>query len=156
MVPSQVGDAYNVRDSGYVKNQQRGRSQSKNSHGNHDKSRSKSRKRFVECHYCHKKGHIKKDCYTLKNKEKEKSKTHGDGHVKQLAGSSSSLKIEEINVACDDGVDILVMDDDATYAEANIAHVLSHTWLLDSGASFHVTPHKEWFIQYEAKSLGTV
>ena len=105
MVSSQVGDAYNVRDSGYGKNQQRGRSQNRNSHGNHDKSRSKSRKRLVECHYCHKKGHIKKDCYALKNKEKEKSKTHGDGHVKQLVGSSSSLKIEEINVACDDGVE---------------------------------------------------
>ena len=156
MVSSQVGEAYNVRDSGYGKNQQRGRSHTRNSHGNHDKSRSKSRKRLVECHYCHKKGHIKKDCYALKNKEKEKSKTHGDGHVKQLAGSSSSLKIEEINVACDDGVDILVMDDDATYVEANIAHAFAHTWLLDSGASFHVTPHREWFTRYEAKSLGTV
>ena len=156
MVSSQVGDAYNVRDSGYGKNQQRGRSQTRNNHGSHGKSRSKSRKRLVECHYCHKKGHIKKDCYALKNKEKEKGKTYGDGHVKQLPGSSSSVRIEEINATCDDDVDILVLDDETSYAEANIAHALVHTWLLDSGASFHVTPHREWFTRYEAKPLGTV
>ena len=57
---------------------------------------------------------------------------------------------------CDDVVDILVVDDDATYVEVNMAHSLAHTWLLDSGASFHVTPHREWFTRYDAKSLGTV
>jgi hypothetical protein len=74
MVSSQVGDTYNVRDSGYGKNLQRGRSQTKNSHGSHDKSRSKSKKRLVKYHYCHTNGHIKKDYYALKNKEKEKGK----------------------------------------------------------------------------------
>ena len=70
--------------------QQRGKSQTKNSRGN-DKGRSKSRKGLVECHYCRKKGHMKKDCYPLKNKErgKEKGKTHGDGHVMQVTCSSS-------------------------------------------------------------------
>ena len=57
---------------------------------------------------------------------------------------------------CDDVVDILVVDDDATYVEINMSHSLAHTWLLDSRASFHVTPHREWFTQYEAKPLGTV
>ena len=37
-----------------------------------------------------------------------------------------------------------------------MAHSLAHTWLLNSGASFHVTPHREWFIRYEAKPLGTI
>jgi hypothetical protein len=66
------------------------------------------------------------------------------------------VKIEEINATCDDDVDILVLDDETSYGEANIAHALMHTWLLDSGASFHVTPHREWFTRYEAKPLGTV
>ena len=101
---------------------------------------------------------MKKDCYALKNKErgKEKGKIHGDGHVMQVTCSSSSMKIEEINATCDDDVDILVVDDDATYVEVNMAHSLAHTWLLDSGASFHVTPHREWFTRYEAKPLGTI
>ena len=101
---------------------------------------------------------MKKDCYALKNKEREKErgKTHGDGHVMQVTGSSSSKKIEEINATCDDDVDILVVDDDATYVEVNMAHTLTDTWMLDSRASFHVTPHREWFTRYEAKPLGTV
>ena len=120
MITSQVGEAYNVRDFDYGKNQQHGRSQTINNRGS-DKSRSKSRKRLVECHYCHKKGYMKKDCYAVKNKEreKEKGKTHGDGHVMQVTSPSSSMNIEEINATCDDDVDILVMDDDATYVEVN-------------------------------------
>ena len=87
---------------------------------------------------------MKKDWYVLKNKEreKEKGKTHGDGHVMQVTNSSSSMKIEEINATCDDDVDILVMDDDATYVEVNMAHSLAQTWLLDFSASFHGTPHR--------------
>jgi hypothetical protein len=92
----------------------------------------------------------------LKNKEKKKGKTYGDGHVKQFTGSSSSVNIEEINVTCNDDGDILVLDDDVNHAEANISHALAYTWLLDSSASFHVTPHREWFTRYEAKPLGTV
>ena len=49
-------------------------------------------------------------------KGKGKGKTHGDGQVIQVTSSSSSMKIEEINATCDDDVDILVVDDDATYA----------------------------------------
>ena len=69
---------------------------------------------------------MKKDCYAVKNKEreKEKGKTHGDGHVMQVTSPSSSMNIEEINATCDDDVDILVVDDDATYVEVNMAHSL--------------------------------
>ena len=31
----------------------------------------------------------------------------------------------------------------------------AHTWLLDSGATFHVTPHHEWFTDY-SRSAGSV
>ena len=39
-----------------------------------DSSRSKSRHRNLECRYCHKMGHIKSDCFKLKNKLKQKGK----------------------------------------------------------------------------------
>ena len=29
-------------------------------------------------------------------------------------------------------------------------------WIMDSGASFHVTPHCEWFTCYDAKRTGRV
>ena len=154
MVASQNGDAYNVYDVGSRKNQHRGRSQTRNSSGN-DRGRSKSRKKNIECHYCHKKGHLKKDCYALKNKEKDNAKFKGDGHGRQSSGPSSSLEIEEVNATCDE-TDILVLDDISTHVGVNMVFSPSHTWLLDSGASFHVTPHREWFTCYEAKSLGKV
>jgi hypothetical protein len=29
-------------------------------------------------------------------------------------------------------------------------------WLIDSGASYHMTPHKEWFYEYEQYDGGDV
>ncbi|KAH7283219.1 hypothetical protein KP509_35G066300 [Ceratopteris richardii] len=153
MVGTQSGDAYNVRDSYQGKNQQRGRSKNKEKNGQRNKSRSKSRKRDIECHFCHKKGHMKKDYYALKNAKGKGQNV--DGHVKQLpAPSTSTVKIEEINAISDDA-DVLTLDSTVP-SEALMADSLSHTWLLDSGASFHVTRHREWFSNYAAKSLGTV
>ena len=34
--------------------------------------------------------------------------------------------------------------------------IVLHDWILDSGASFHVTPHREWFTNYDAKRTGRV
>ena len=65
------------------------------------------------------------------------------------------MEIEEVNATCDE-TDILVLDDISTHVGVNMVFSPSHTWLLDSGASFHVTPHREWFTCYEAKSLGKV
>ena len=44
------------------------------------------------------------------------------------------MKIEEINATHHDDVEILVMDDGTSYIEINMAHLLAHTWLLDSSA----------------------
>ena len=32
---------------------------------------------------------------------------------------------------------------------------VSHTWILDSGAFHHVTPHKEWFTHYK-ETIGSI
>ena len=39
---------------------------------------------------------------------------------------------------------------------ATINDLIMHDWILDSGASFHVTPHKEWFNTYDASHKGGV
>ena len=58
--------------------------------GGNDRGRSNSRKKNMECHYFHKKGHLKKYCYALKNKEKDIAKSKGgDGHGRQSSGPSS-------------------------------------------------------------------
>jgi hypothetical protein len=35
----------------------------------------------------------------------------------------------------------------------NIDH---EAWLVDSGANFHMTPHREWFCKYERYDGGNV
>ena len=59
-----------------MENRGRGRSKSRAPH-NRDKSRGRSRsilKKDVECYYCHKKGHMKRECKKLKFKEQNKEK----------------------------------------------------------------------------------
>ena len=68
----------------------------------------------MERHYGHKKGHLKKDCYALKNKEKDNAKSKSDAHGRQSIGPSSSVQIEEINATCDETT-ILVLDDVSTH-----------------------------------------
>ena len=35
-------------------------------------------------------------------------------------------------------------------------HVDHEAWLIDSGASFHFTPHREWFCEYEKYDGGDI
>ena len=59
-----------------------------------NQSWSKSRARNMECYHCHKKGHLKKDCYQWKC-EKGKGKKQ-DKNQKENK-KESSVKIEEVN-----------------------------------------------------------
>ena len=47
----------------------------------------------------------------------------------------------------------MVLDDVTIHARVNMVFCPFYTWWLDSGASFHVTPHRELFTCYEAQSL---
>ena len=131
----------------------RGRSQEKGKQNERGKSRSKSRgRKELECYYCHKKGHMKKDCRKWKQ-EKGKDKKQEGGKAKE-----SSVKIEEINsVSIEDSEgDIYftsILDSAFLVATSDCA---LQDWVLDSGASFHVTPHREWFSTYDAARKGRV
>jgi hypothetical protein len=35
------------------------------------------------------------------------------------------------------------------YLASSSRHPNHEAWLIDSGASFHMTPHREWFYEYE-------
>ena len=102
MIASHCEDACKVYKVGCCKNQQCGRTQTRNNNVNIRLSRSKSRKKNIECHYCHKKRHVKKDFYALKNKEKDNIKSKDDGHARQSSCPSFSVEIDEINAKCDE------------------------------------------------------
>nr|AAV88069.1 hypothetical retrotransposon [Ipomoea batatas] len=112
----------------------RGRNKQKGQRGR-DKSRSKSRSRYkdIECHYCGKKSHIKKYSFKWKREKKQDNK---DGDT----GNQVATVRADLLVACDD----------------NVINVACHetTWIVDSGAAYHVTPRKEFFTSYTPGDFG--
>jgi hypothetical protein len=42
------------------------------------------------------------------------------------------------------------------YFDSSRTHVDNEAWLVELGASFHMTPHKEWFYEYKRYDGGNV
>jgi hypothetical protein len=95
--------------------------------------RSKSPRNFCKCMLGGRKGHYKKQC---RSKSVERGK-----------GSEDSPSIEE-KKSSQEGRDV--------YFSSSSTHEYHEAWLVDSGASFHMTPHREWFCEYERYGRGDV
>eukprot|EP00253_Pinus_taeda_P012974 PITA_12974 len=96
------------------------------------RSKSKGKKCKVKCWNCNKVGHLKKDCW--KRKEFE--------NLKNEVNQVDSGMIDEVLSA----EDLCMIDE--TSPECNISQGVD-SWLLDSGASHHMCPHRNWFTSYE-------
>uniref|UniRef100_A0A2N9HLM6 Integrase catalytic domain-containing protein n=1 Tax=Fagus sylvatica TaxID=28930 RepID=A0A2N9HLM6_FAGSY len=118
----------------------RGRSKGRNSKGR-GKSRSQSQtKGKVKYFYCDKEGHIKRNCKAWKNKQKEET---------------NQKKADDHNttaVSSDENVVVLSIGEDECCHVANPYD----EWVIDSAASYHVTPRREFFTSYKAENLGRV
>jgi hypothetical protein len=42
------------------------------------------------------------------------------------------------------------------YLESSSTQSDQYVWLIDSGESYHMTPHREWFCEYERHEGGEV
>jgi hypothetical protein len=93
----------------------------------------------LTCHYCQKKGHIQPDCRKKKKEDADKKKKEegGSGSGGNKAANSHvlvpmSASIEEVN----DNVGV------ALYTAERVH------WMMDSGATHHITPHRSDFKDY--------
>jgi hypothetical protein len=107
------------------------------------RSRSKSRTKARKCYGCGNTGHFIKDCH----KEKGKLKAKERDEVNVLASTSDIS-----------GGEVYMITSPAAYtAELNLtANSRIHEWILDSGASFHVTSEKNWFCKLHESKVGHV
>ena len=101
--------------------------------GNRSRSKSRSRHQLAknQCAFCKEQGHWKRDCPKLKEKENSKKK---------------GPKANEVNIAKGDNFD------DSCFSlliTPEVNHVDASDWMLDSGATYHVTPRRDWFASFE-------
>eukprot|EP00253_Pinus_taeda_P028658 PITA_28658 len=87
----------------------------------------------VVCQKCGKEWHYKRDC-------KSKAPDKGKG--------SDDTPSAEVKTTSDEGGDVSLA--------SSSTHVDHEAWLIDLGASFHFTPHREWFCEYEKYDGGDV
>ena len=135
----------------------RGRSDKKKG-PNKNKSKSKSRERSakdMECYHCGKKGHYKRDCRLFKQ-EKGKDKEKED-KPKEKESINAVEEVSEPDVSSDEYGEICFTSNlESAELVTTDDNMVMHDWILDSGASFHVTPHREWFTNYDASRTGRV
>ena len=90
-------------------------------------------KSLWKCRKCGKTGHYNKDC---------KSKM-----VKKQMGSDS-ISSTEAKTSTEEGGDV--------YLASTSTHEDLDVWLIDSGVSYHMTLHREWFPEYEKYDGGDI
>ncbi|GAA0155870.1 hypothetical protein LIER_13498 [Lithospermum erythrorhizon] len=98
--------------------------------------KSKASKKDDQFHYCNKMGHWKFKCYAFK-------RDIANGNVK-----GKKNKVNNVVVINPCGDLIVVGSND-------VCHISSgDDWVIDSGATFHVTPHKSYFHNYKIGDYG--
>ena len=97
------------------------------------------------CNYCKKPEHIKADCRTLKARNEKAQRDDQKGGWKEEVNYISA----SAEVLTDD--DNILSIANPIESEVLLTIEESSTWLLDSGVSYHVTPHRSQFRQYSAR-----
>ena len=125
----------------------RGRSQSRGP-SNKGKHRSKSKGKFgdFECYHCGRKGHTTRFCRQLKRENKKANYNNQKNNQRKDDGGDDNAEVntttEEFFICCDDEM-------------VNLAHDDS-SWVVDSGATCHVTSQRDFYSSYTPGNFGNV
>ena len=123
---------YKARDSqNYERSKSRGRSKSRT-------------RKSLTCYYCKKDGHKKTECRKWKRDQAKEKNDKGEkaDHKKDEVNTSAVATTNEVFLIGDDGCLNLACDE--------------CSWVIDSGASFHLTSHQGYFSSYTSGDFGHV
>ncbi|KAL4559836.1 hypothetical protein LXL04_031982 [Taraxacum kok-saghyz] len=125
----------------------RGRSQSRGP-SNKGKHRSKSKGKFTEyvCNHCGKKGHTIKYCRQLKKENKKANYNNQKNNRKNDDGDNDTA---ETNTVTEEF--FICVDSDMV----NLAHD-DTSWVVDNGATCHVTSQRDFYTSYTPGDFGIV
>jgi len=96
----------------------------------------------MECHFCHKTGHIQRNCFIWKKENKDKKGKQKEKHHDNDDRVTTAICDDDLIILCDHDSVNLVSDESI--------------WIIDSGATLHVTPRKEFFISYTSGDFGVL
>eukprot|EP00253_Pinus_taeda_P036185 PITA_36185 len=91
-----------------------------------------------------------------KNMESQNGNALSEGHYKRDCKSKAPNKGKGFDEALSAEVKTTSDEDGDVYLASSSTHIAHEAWLIDSGASFHFTPHREWFCEYEKYDGGDV
>ncbi|KAH9743695.1 hypothetical protein KPL70_003390 [Citrus sinensis] len=98
------------------------------------KEKTDKMKKKRKCYFCQKEGHYIKDCFEKKKLEKLQKESSGKADIASVDEGES------------EDADVLIAADKKSSGE----------WILDSGCSFHMCPHKDFFVTFKSIDGGKV
>jgi hypothetical protein len=109
----------------------------------------------MTCNYCKKPGHIKTKCRALKAKNRKFTHKGSRTEDVNLCDSSSTTLRSTVRGTPEDDPNILNVET-TTEAEVLLTTEDTTNWLLDLGATYHVTPFRTLFRSYTARTFDLV
>ena len=124
---------------------------SKKGNGNHHRDDKKEREKSLTCNFCKRQGHIARYCYARKRAQKKDKSLDGNSNARPNGDEPANFTAFIVSKNSN-GIDLV---------NANIVDTQTHEffrelnekdcWLLDSGASrhmsWHMSWHQEWFAE---------
>ena len=147
LIIDELAEAHHSTES--TERSNRSREEAKRTSRNSNRPRNKGDRQWLKsmksrssdfCTHCRKVAHNVSDCWSIKRKENGRRFERNTGR----SDSNRSPEGNQINVADTRSGEILSLED-STIGEVHYSAQDVHTWLLDSDATFHVSPNIKWF-----------